>query len=248
MRTVAYLLIFVSLVGASLSATTAYAPTLGAVAESAEPLTLAAPAGRDPAEPNKPAVAPGTAREPVRLTPDVVGRLAALNVERVRVKEFSLGRWREAWIFGASMLGLVAGGLLIRHEAHREIRVRTAGSTPGAGSPQFLLGAAYEDVERLLREVTGVPNEQQAVEIRRQIDTIQATRLAPFAAARPELMGRYGVAGFARLMDPFAAAERQLNRAWSAAADHVLPEAIGSLQDALASLDRARTRLAELPD
>ena len=246
MRTVAYLLILASLVGASLAATTAYAPKLDAVVASAEPLTLAAPAGRDPGEPDQPAVAPGTARQPLRLTPDVLGRLAALNVDRVRVKEFSIGRWSEAWIFGVSMLGLVAGGLFIRREARREIMGRTAVSTSGTTSPQFLLEAAHEDVERLLRDVTALPEDQQAAEIRRQIDTIQAARLTPFAAARPELMGRYGVAGFARLMDPFAAAERQLNRAWSAAADHVLPEAIASIEDALTSLATVHARLAEV--
>jgi hypothetical protein len=246
MRTAGSLLILVSLVAASLSATTAYAPKLSAVAASAVPLTLAAPAGRDPGQADKPAVAPGTARQPLRLTPDVLDRLAALNVERVRVKEFSVGRWSEAWIFGVSMLGLVAGGLLIRRETQREMLAHTADSRSGAGSPQLLLDAAYQDVRRLLAEIPALPDDRQAIEIRGQIDTIVATRLAPFAAARNELIGRYGVAGHARLMDAFAAAERQLNRAWSAAADQVLPEAITSLEDALASLDTTRTRLAEL--
>jgi hypothetical protein len=47
-------------------------------------------------------------------------------------------------------------------------------------------------------------------------------------------------------MDPFAAGERRLNRAWSAAADRVLPEAIASLEQALAAFDAARARLADL--
>ena len=246
MRVVGSLLILVSLVAAALSATTAYAPKLSAVAASAEPLTLAAPAGRDPGQPDTPVVAPGTTRQPQLLTADVLDRLAAANVERVRVKEFSLGRWSEAWIFGVSMLGLLAGGVLFRRETHREIMAHAADSRSGAGSPQQQLDGACQDIRRLLDEIPALPADQQGLEIRGRIDTIVATQLAPFAAARTELTGRFGVAGHARLMDGFAAAERQLNRAWSAAADEVLPEAIASLENALASLETTRARLAEL--
>jgi hypothetical protein len=246
MRAIAYLLILVSLLAASLSATTAYAPKLSVVMASGEPLTLAAPAGRDPQQPDKPAVAPGTARQPVRLTPDILDRLAALDVERVRVKEFSVGRWSEAWIFGVAMLGLVAGGLLIRRETRRQIVAHAADPRSRRASPHALLDDARQDIERLLAEIRTLPQDQQDAEIRLRIDAINSTRLAPFAAARTELIGRYGVAGHARLMDAFAAAERQLNRAWSAAADQVVPEAIASLEDARASLDATRARLAEL--
>ena len=41
-----------------------------------------------------------------------------------------------------------------------------------------------------------------------------------------------GLGGYAELMDGFAAMERQLNRAWSAAADRHLPEALLCLRAA----------------
>lgn len=247
MRPFAYLLIVASIIAGSLAATTAYAPRLSSVVDSAEPLTLAAPAGRHPAEPEKPAVAPGDARTPTLLTPDIVEQLRAANVARVRVKEFSIGRWDEAWLFGLAVLGLAAGGLLIRRDTRREIAVRTvARIREGASSPDATLDALHADVQALLRDVAGAPEDRQAAEILRRVEAIQATRLAPFVEARPELMGRYGVAAFARLMDPFAAAERQINRAWSAAADRALPESVASLERALALLDTTRARFSEI--
>jgi hypothetical protein len=245
MRYAAYLLIVASLVAGSLAATTAYAPQLETVAAGAGPLTLAAPAGRDPAAPDQPAVAPGDAARPVRLTPEVVERLKTLEVERVRVKEFSLARWDQAWIFGLAMVGLVAGGVMIR----RETKVRLSGpktAADGTSSPHDALDLTHRDIEALLREIPETPERERPDTILRRIDAIQAAHLSPFIAARSALMARYGVAGFARLMDPFAAGERRLNRAWSAAADRVLPEAIASLEQALAAFDAARARLVEL--
>jgi hypothetical protein len=62
-------------------------------------------------------------------------------------------------------------------------------------------------------------------------------------AARAELTSRLGLGGYARLMDAFAAAERAINRAWSAAADEVEAEAITSLDLASELLAEARERV-----
>ena len=80
---------------------------------------------------------------------------------------------------------------------------------------------------------------------RARLDGIQATHLAAFVEARPELIGRYGIAGFARIMDSFAAGERTLNRAWSAAADGVLPASLEALQLGMAHLAETQRRIAE---
>lgn len=246
MRLVAYALLVISTIVASLAAATAYAPTVDAAAASSMPLTLAAPAGRDPAQPEKPAVVPGDAQQPTLLTAAVVTRLRAADVHRVRVKEFSVGRWNEAWLFGLGLVGLVTGGLLIRRETQKEIAARTEEGGPGAAVPEQAIARARTEVEALMRDVTAMPDEAQAGEILRRLEAIQATHMAQFVDARPELLGRYGVGGFARLMDSFGAAERGLNRAWSAAADRALAESRSSLERAHESLELTRTRLAEL--
>ncbi|MFU8829682.1 MAG: hypothetical protein ACNA8P_09650, partial [Phycisphaerales bacterium] len=66
----------------------------------------------------------------------------------------------------------------------------------------------------------------------RRIGFIQRDDVPAFVADRPALVNRLGLGGYAELMDNFAAMERQLNRAWSAAADGHLPESETCLQNA----------------
>ena len=61
--------------------------------------------------------------------------------------------------------------------------------------------------------------------------------MADFIDARQALIGRHGLGGYAMIMDRFAAAERQINRARSAAADGVYDEAETCLK---AAADRLR--------
>jgi hypothetical protein len=67
----------------------------------------------------------------------------------------------------------------------------------------------------------------------------QRTHMPAFVEARPVLIARLGLAGFAELMSTYAAAERQINRAWSAAADGVYEEALRCLELASQLLDAA---------
>src|SRR5690606_22380442 len=76
-----------------------------------------------------------------------------------------------------------------------------------------------------------------------RIGALQKTQMPAFIDLRPKLISAFGMAGYARLMDAYAAAERQLNRAWSAAADEHEPEAVASLQRALPLLDETARRL-----
>jgi hypothetical protein len=72
----------------------------------------------------------------------------------------------------------------------------------------------------------------------------QKTHMPAFVEARPILIARLGLGGFAELMDRYAAAERQINRAWSAAADGVPAEAAQCLELASVFLDEALDRLS----
>ncbi|MEX2401503.1 MAG: hypothetical protein WD423_12090 [Rhodothermales bacterium] len=62
---------------------------------------------------------------------------------------------------------------------------------------------------------------------------------------RSRLIARLAVARYARLMDRFAACERQIKRAWSAAADDNLEEARTSLKRAQPPVAAARALLDE---
>jgi hypothetical protein len=74
-------------------------------------------------------------------------------------------------------------------------------------------------------------------------ERITAEHVPPFIEARPQLVSRLGLAGYAQLMDRFAAGERQLNRAWSAAADGYEEEAVACLDNAAVLFEEAEKRM-----
>jgi hypothetical protein len=75
----------------------------------------------------------------------------------------------------------------------------------------------------------------------------QRTHLAAFVEARPLLIARHGLVGFAEIMDRFAACERQVNRAWSAAADNVYEESVECLDLGAELLEETINRLRQSP-
>lgn len=66
------------------------------------------------------------------------------------------------------------------------------------------------------------------------------------AGQQESLSREYGFAGYAQVMTPFAAAERWLNRAWSAASDAHRPEVLASLERAIEHIDEALAECARL--
>jgi hypothetical protein len=75
------------------------------------------------------------------------------------------------------------------------------------------------------------------------VDAIEEDQLTAFVDARPVIVGSHGLTGYAHIMDRFAAAERQLYRAWSSAADHALEESVVSLKQAVIELGATLDRL-----
>lgn len=242
MKYLAYALITFGLIAGSLAAVTAYVPSLDTAASSETPLTLNAPAGIDDA--GKPLVAPDASDASVLLTEPVAATLAEAGVQRVRVKEFAVGRWDLGWLFGLSLLAMLAGGLILRREDRQHMRVLLTRKTDETTTPAYALSAACQEIDGLLDALDELPPETHTDAITSRLDALQDTHLAAFVDARPELIGRYGIAGYARLMDPFAGAERALNRAWSAAADDVLPASLEALAIGKVRLEETQRRLA----
>lgn len=65
-----------------------------------------------------------------------------------------------------------------------------------------------------------------------RIGGLEWTHTRAIIDARQTLIGRLKLGGYAEFMGRFSALERQLNRAWSAAADGVLHESTVSLEAA----------------
>jgi hypothetical protein len=252
MKLLASLLLWISLGLGAVAGTTAYRPTLDAAASAAEPLTLSAPAGLAPRAADatgdleplvRPVRADGT---PTRLDGEVIARLRDAGVERVRVKEFALGRWKEGWLFGLACLGLTAAATLMRVDARRALARSAGANGTDAGarlSPEQALGAAQRSLEELRTSLTTQTDEADLKRIVECLNDLQATHFVSFVDARPALLGSLGMARYARLMGSFATAERQLNRSWSAAADRIAEEALLSLDAGIASLAETRAML-----
>ena len=75
-------------------------------------------------------------------------------------------------------------------------------------------------------------------EITAYIDDVMTEKLIAFADGRDSITSEHGLAVFAEVMTQFAAGERAINRAWSAAAD-------GYLDEVVACISRGRQCLIE---
>ncbi|MFG0286380.1 MAG: hypothetical protein ACF8R7_18355 [Phycisphaerales bacterium JB039] len=229
MKLLASLLLTVALALGTLSAATAYTyPTSADLVGR----TLKFDAARAP---DGAVVAP----KDTPITPEVLEALRAANVERVHVKEFGVGLWPHNWLFALALGGLFAGSMLMRAAGRK---AAAAGLAPVDGravmSPRDLVASAKAAVESLRSELAGVADGRQRTHlIIERLDATRKAHLTPFVDSRVELVGSLGLAGYARIMDIFSAAERQVNRAWSAAAD-------GALNESEACLERASDLLS----
>jgi hypothetical protein len=244
MKVLGHVLVWSSLVLGAGAAVTAYLPTLDAVGQSLPPLTLNAPAGQSPDDPAQPLVAPGGS--PVVLTSGVVERLRAGGVKRVRVKEFAFHRWDGKYWFLLALAGLLYGAVVWRRSSRQEWATRETDA--GEQSPtDLLLRAALADVEHLV-DLAHAPNGTNAAQpeplsaIVQGIQRLQRTHFDAFVRQAPALMRQIGLAHYVQLMDRFAAAERLLNRAWSAAVDQVADETYECLRQCRERLKEAVQR------
>ena len=258
MKVLALIILAVSLVVGIIGAVTAYSPRIDDAGLSAV-LHLNAPAGvrTDLYDPDTRRPSPA-AEQGTQLSPELIAELKESGEHRLRLREFSFGRWTGWWMFAIGCAGLLASGLFLRQQAKRELALEAPGG-PGAQrqDPAVILESMRREVAEVLAAVGAMPSQDSTsgafaalpIEgdvnqmIIQRMGMVQATLMPAFIEARPRLVAAFGMAGYARLMDPYAAAERQINRSWSAAADNDEEEAITSLRRGLALLEEASRRL-----
>jgi hypothetical protein len=251
MKTIGSLLVTISLIIGVLTATTAYLVPIDRIDPDTDRMELHAPAGRivdedDPTARPQPVLRPGTAEQPLVIQDEHLAMLRDADTARVHVKQFSFRHWQEWWIFTLACIGLLAGSLMVRAATKRELaEAATKKTRTQTISPEELLDGALEKARALQRELEPMTDAKAKLHrIMRQIEVLQDDHFDPFVQSRSLIINQLGMAGYAQLMDRFAAAERQFNRAWSAAADDVLDEAEESLTNAIPLLDEARQRLS----
>ncbi|MAO20782.1 MAG: hypothetical protein CMJ25_08540 [Phycisphaerae bacterium] len=187
----------------------------------------------------------GQAGDP--LTPGLIALLDESDVTYVKVTEFSIARWPYAWLFGVSCLGLLAGALMMRNARKAELAQADSASASDvaqATDAQTVFARLSGRLHSLTEDLARTHDTSTRLEaILLHIGKIQRDDVPAFVANEPALVNRLSLAGYAELMDSFAAMERQLNRAWSAAADAHLPESEQCLRDAQPLLVETLRRL-----
>ncbi|MBX3383570.1 MAG: hypothetical protein KF864_08680 [Phycisphaeraceae bacterium] len=245
MKLAAFLLICASLILGVIASVTAYLPPLSLGHARLEGLTLNAPAGAVLDDAGKPSSTP-LLRSGAKLTAENLSTLGNAGVKRVRVKEFSFARWPEWWLFLIACAGLGAGAFIIKRENRLAVERAAAGAGVNTGpGPDQAFANLCAQVDQLRTDLksASTPDDRLRLILER-LSEAQNTSIAAFIAARPILISRLGVGGYARLMDTFAAAERQINRAWSAAADEVEHESLTCIEQAASLLEATKGRLS----
>ncbi len=136
--------------------------------------------------------------------------------------------------YGASMFLGIAGIVLLRlanrqiHADHQQTEAEFSVVKESLKSLVATVGALSGNSQRLPSEVL------------RCIDEQCAPRFAEFADSRQSLVKRFGLQEYAEVMTEFAAAERYVNRSWSAAADGYVDEVTASLNKANRHLENAQ--------
>jgi len=236
MKLIASILITVALSFGALTAAIAYTVPADAPDEALIGKTLRFDAGKLDGRKKVVIVAAGTV-----LTPDDLAQLRDAGVTQVDVKEFEFGLWRGKWIFVASLGGLLVGALMLRQDAAK--RVKRVEETHAQASPAESLDAVIADVRKVRDRIVNLQGHDRCHAIIEGLDEAERTHMPAFVDSRERLIARHGLAGFAKIMDRFAAAERQVHRAWSLAADGVELDAVDCLERADAMLDETRAML-----
>ena len=166
------------------------------------------------------------------LTDENLELMRDAGVTRVKVLDFSWNRWTHKWQFIASVIGLLAGAFLTKFANKRDLEAAAA-ATPPEETPEFALAACRDETTALVEELPKMDTDHDRLHaIVARLGELQQTHLAAYPAARDRLIAKHGLGGYAQRMDAFAAADRRVNRAWSAAADGHLAESTESLHEA----------------
>lgn len=245
MKILGFLIITAALVLGVSVAPTAYVPPLDLPDERLVGLTLNAPAGEIrtdellPHENGEPIATPDT-----EITAELLAQLRDNGIDRVRVKEFALSRWSGRWWFLLAVAGLLGGAALVRMDTRRRLAASSDDSQTSTATPEATLATITDTINGLRRDLPQMAeaHEREAAIIQR-LGEVQAVHVPAFVDARERIVARHGLSGYAGIMDRFAAMERQINRAWSAAADAVDEEAIDCIERASALAEQTRAAL-----
>lgn len=132
-------------------------------------------------------------------------------------------------------------GVILLHKTRLESTEKSEVSAANLNEIKNALARAIGNTKALAAESPKIAPSK----IVAQIDDEIAVDLRVFAEGRNSMTTEYGLTVFANVMSPFAAGERAINRAWSAAADGYVDEATDCLNRGHQMLVDAQNELAQ---
>ena len=154
-----------------------------------------------------------------------------ITVTKIKVNEFSFGRWSGKWAFLASVVGMLTGVMLTRRAGSRE-----ATELRESGKSEDLL-AALSDAKCQLEELhsqleAGSGTHAELHEIVEHLSELSADMEARFIDRLDVLRSVLHAGTMAEVLESYAVAERFSNRARSTAVDDDPHESLASLATA----------------
>lgn len=128
--------------------------------------------------------------------------------------------------FAVFLLVMAVSVLILRRSPRPEKVAEQSSGESGV----FDFTACLRDITGSLDRLVGAKEELTCEKIPRELDRLIEGPLFDFIQARSSLLAAHGFAPYARVMAEFTRGERTASRAWSAAVDGYLEEAISSLE------------------
>jgi len=156
-----------------------------------------------------------------------IGFLAGALAATVDQQKVSWGYYIAALLAGAVGIALVRSGEWQESRAEGKL-------TSNIQSVEASLSRIVENMTRLNSEKQSI----NPYDVRHRIDELFAEDLTTFVEARQSIAHVHGLSAYADVMSNFAAAERYLNRVWSASVD-------GYIDEVNTYLDKAQAQFVE---
>lgn len=153
-------------------------------------------------------------------------------------------RQEEGILLGPFLVALIVGAIGVALVRAGTVRAARRGEVLAENieAIETSLDAIVEAVDDLESRKADI----HVSDLRHLIDDLFPPHLDAFVRARKSIAHRYGLQEYADVMNPFAAAERSLNRVWSASTDGYVDEAHEYLRRARSFFRETRDRFREL--
>jgi hypothetical protein len=156
--------------------------------------------------------------------------VAVIDVETVRWDYFS-------GCAGVGVIGVAMMRLVDRQQKQSAHRVSAN------------IDALTESLDRIVQNIKDLNADKADIntyDVHKRIDELFKDDLLTFVEARESMVQVYGLQAYADVMSSFAAAERYLNRCWSASADGYIDEVNMYLERAANQFRESRERVNQL--